>query len=151
MDNNFTLNIHEIFMSRALELAKQGRGRVSPNPMVGCVLVKDGEVIGEGYHEEFGGPHAEIMAFRNSRKDPMDSVAYVNLEPCCIRGKTPPCTNALIENGISEELVPSIHARNIVSYDGLTKRRNRGGKYAEQERNRPKKSDYKLHVFKKTI
>ena len=89
-------------MSRALELARKGRGRVSPNPMVGCVLMKDGEIISEGYHEQFGGPHAEVMAIRNSRKDPVDSVAYVNLEPCCISGNTPPCTNALKENGISE-------------------------------------------------
>ena len=105
MDNIFTIDVHEAFMSRALELAKQGRGHVSPNPMVGCVLVKDGEMIGEGYHGEFGGPHAEIMAIRNSRKDPMDSIAYVNLEPCCISGKTPPCTEALIQNGITEVFI----------------------------------------------
>ena len=65
MDNIFTTDINEIFMSRSLELAREGRGKVSPNPMVGGVLVKDGEMIGEGYHEEFGGPHAEIMALRN--------------------------------------------------------------------------------------
>ena len=102
MDNILTTNIHDLFMSRAIELAKQGRGHVSPNPMVGCVLVRDGDIIGEGYHEKFGGPHAEIMALRNARKDPLDSTAYINLEPCCITGKTPPCTTALIENGISE-------------------------------------------------
>ena len=102
MDKILTTNIHDLFMSRAIELAKQGRGHVSPNPMVGCVLMHAGDIIGEGYHEEFGGPHAEIMALRNSRKDPVDSIAYINLEPCCITGKTPPCTNALIENGISE-------------------------------------------------
>ncbi len=105
MDKILTTSIHDLFMSRAIELAKQGRGPVSPNPMVGCVLVKDGDIIGEGYHEEFGGPHAEIMALRNARKDPVDSIVYVNLEPCCIAGKTPPCTNALIENGISEVFI----------------------------------------------
>ena len=78
MDNIFTIDIHEAFMSRALKLARKGRGKVSPNPMVGCVLVKDGEMIGEGYHEEFGGPHAEIMALHNSRKDPVDSIASVS-------------------------------------------------------------------------
>ena len=59
---------HADYMARAIELAKNGRGNVSPNPMVGCVLVKDGEIIGEGYHEKFGGPHAEVMAFRNARR-----------------------------------------------------------------------------------
>ena len=83
MDSILTTNMHELFMSRAIELAKQGRGHVSPNPMVGCVLVLDGDIIGEGYHEEFGGPHAEVMAMRNARKDPVDAIAYVNLEPCC--------------------------------------------------------------------
>ena len=58
MDNIFTIDVNEAFMSRSLELARKGRGKVSPNPMVGCILVKDGEMIGEGYHEEFGGPHA---------------------------------------------------------------------------------------------
>lgn len=105
MDSILTTNMHELFMSRAIELAKQGRGHVSPNPMVGCVLVLDGDIIGEGYHEQFGGPHAEVMAMRNARKDPVDGIAYVNLEPCCTTGKTPPCTAALIENGISEVYV----------------------------------------------
>ena len=89
-------------MSRALELAREGRGHVSPNPMVGCVLVKDGEIIGEGYHEKFGSAHAEVSAFNNARKDPYDAIVYVTLEPCCITGKTPPCTDALIHNSISE-------------------------------------------------
>jgi len=106
-------------MSRALELARKGRGRVSPNPMVGCVLMKDGEIISEGYHEEFGGPHAEVMAIRNSRKDPVDSVAYVNLEPCCISGKTPPCTNALIQNGISEVFVGMLDPNHDVNGKGV--------------------------------
>ena len=106
-------------MSRVLELARKGRGKVSPNPMVGCILVKDGEIIGEGYHEEFGGPHAEVMALRNSRTDPMDSVAYVNLEPCCISGKTPPCTNALIENGISEVFIGTLDTNPDVNGKGV--------------------------------
>ena len=92
-----SMQIHENFMSRAIELAKMGRGAVSPNPMVGCVLVKDGEIIGEGYHEKFGGPHAEVMAFRNAIKDPTDCTVYVNLEPCNIESKTPPCTKFLKE------------------------------------------------------
>ena len=75
---------HESYMARAIELAEQGRGSVSPNPMVGCVLVKDGEIIGEGYHQKFGEAHAEVMAFRNAIKDPLDCTVYVNLEPCNI-------------------------------------------------------------------
>ena len=114
-----TTNIHELFMSRAIELAKQGRGYVSPNPMVGCVLVKDGDIIGEGYHEEFGGPHAEIMSLRNARKNPLDSIAYINLEPCCTIGKTPPCTTALIENGISEVYVGMLDPNPDVNGKGV--------------------------------
>jgi diaminohydroxyphosphoribosylaminopyrimidine deaminase/5-amino-6-(5-phosphoribosylamino)uracil reductase len=105
MDNLFTLDVHEAFMSRALELARQGMGKVSPNPMVGCILVKDGEIIGEGYHEEFGGAHAEVSAFNNARKDPVNSTAYITMEPCCITGKTPPCTDALIQNSISDVFI----------------------------------------------
>ena len=128
MDSILTTNMHELFMSRAIELAKQGRGHVSPNPMVGCVLVLDGDIIGEGYHEEFGGPHAEVMAMRNARKDPVDAIAYVNLEPCCKTGKTPPCTSALVENGISEVYVgmldpnPEMNGKGVESLEkaGIT-------------------------------
>jgi diaminohydroxyphosphoribosylaminopyrimidine deaminase/5-amino-6-(5-phosphoribosylamino)uracil reductase len=102
-----------------LELAGKGRGRVSPNPMVGCVLVKDGEIIGEGYHNEFGGPHAEVMALRNSRMDPIDSIAYINLEPCCITGKTPPCTSTLKENGISEVYIGMLDPNSAVNGKGV--------------------------------
>lgn len=121
MENNFNLGLHESFMSRALELARKGRGKVSPNPMVGCVLVKNGEIIGEGYHEEFGGPHAEVMAIRNARMDPVDSVAYVNLEPCCIMGKTPPCTTTLKENGISEVYIGILDSNEEVNGKGVDK------------------------------
>ena len=100
MNNN--LDIHEMFMSRALELAKQGRGSVSPNPMVGCVLVKDGEIIGEGYHAEFGGDHAEVAAIKNAHTDPMDSIAYITMEPCTHYGKTSPCTDLIIKSKIKK-------------------------------------------------
>ena len=119
MDKILTTNIHELFMSRAMELAKQGRGQVSPNPMVGCILVHDGNIIGEGYHEVYGGPHAEIMALRNARKDPVDSITYINLEPCCKTGKTPPCTNALIENGISEMYIGMLDPNPEVNGKGV--------------------------------
>src|SRR5688572_23757876 len=87
-------------MGRALELARRGEGHVEPNPMVGCVLVKGGEVIGEGWHQKFGGPHAEIEALRAAGEAARGATAYVTLEPCSHIGKTPPCTQALIEAGV---------------------------------------------------
>ena len=87
-------------MEHALELALVGWGRVAPNPMVGAVLMRDGEIVGEGYHAEFGGPHAEIVALR-SCDDPRGATCVVNLEPCAHTGKTPPCADALIEAGIA--------------------------------------------------
>jgi diaminohydroxyphosphoribosylaminopyrimidine deaminase/5-amino-6-(5-phosphoribosylamino)uracil reductase len=86
----------ERHMRRALQLAARGAGRVEPNPMVGCVIVKGGCVIGEGYHRRFGGPHAEIAALRACRASPRGATVYVTLEPCCHHGKTPPCVDALL-------------------------------------------------------
>lgn len=87
-------------MRRALALAARGRGGVEPNPMVGCVLVKNGRIVGEGYHRRFGGPHAEVNALRSAGRRARGATAYVTLEPCCHHGKTPPCTDALIAAGI---------------------------------------------------
>lgn len=83
-------------MRRALALAARGRGRVEPNPMVGCVIVLGGRVVGEGYHRRFGGPHAEVFALRQAGAKARGADVYVTLEPCCHFGKTPPCTEALI-------------------------------------------------------
>jgi diaminohydroxyphosphoribosylaminopyrimidine deaminase/5-amino-6-(5-phosphoribosylamino)uracil reductase len=88
------------FMVRALHLAARGQGWVEPNPMVGCVIVAGGKVIGEGYHHRFGGPHAEVEALRRCRSSPRGATLYVTLEPCCHCGKTPPCTRALIDAGV---------------------------------------------------
>lgn len=88
------------YMKRAIELAKKGEGRVSPNPMVGAVIVKDGVIIGEGYHEYCGGLHAERNAFKNCTQTAEGADIYVTLEPCCHTGRTPPCTEAIIENKI---------------------------------------------------
>ncbi|WP_199188660.1 MULTISPECIES: bifunctional diaminohydroxyphosphoribosylaminopyrimidine deaminase/5-amino-6-(5-phosphoribosylamino)uracil reductase RibD [Pirellulaceae] len=86
------------FMRRALDLAERGRGFVEPNPMVGCVIVKDGQIVGEGFHERFGGPHAEINAIASVGGASLEgSTVYVTLEPCCHHGKTPPCTDALLK------------------------------------------------------
>ncbi len=88
-------------MSRALEIAAQGRGRVEPNPMVGCVIARGAEIVGEGYHQQYGGPHAEIEALRVAGPRAKGAVMYVTLEPCCHHGKTPPCTEAVIAAGIA--------------------------------------------------
>lgn len=88
-------------MRRALALAQRGLGRVEPNPLVGCVLVKGGRVVGEGYHRRFGGPHAEVWALRAAGAKARGATAYITLEPCCHFGKTPPCTDALIAAGVA--------------------------------------------------
>jgi diaminohydroxyphosphoribosylaminopyrimidine deaminase/5-amino-6-(5-phosphoribosylamino)uracil reductase len=87
-------------MGRALELAARGRYTTDPNPRVGCVLVRDGEVVGEGWHVRAGGPHAEIIALREAGDRAAGATAYVTLEPCCHHGRTPPCTEALIAAGV---------------------------------------------------
>jgi len=86
----------QVWMRRALELAPRGWGRTAPNPMVGCVIVRDGELVGEGWHREYGGPHAEVEALRQAGEAARGATAYVTLEPCAHHGKTPPCTDALI-------------------------------------------------------
>lgn len=105
-----TIDPDSTWMQQALQLAELGQGCVEPNPMVGCVLVRDGHLISQGYHERFGGPHAECVAvsaaIRSGLKDRLPgSTAYVTLEPCCHHGKTPPCTNLLIENGIRRVVI----------------------------------------------
>jgi diaminohydroxyphosphoribosylaminopyrimidine deaminase / 5-amino-6-(5-phosphoribosylamino)uracil reductase len=89
------------FLGRALDLARSGWGRVHPNPMVGCVLVREGRVVGEGWHRAFGMPHAEVEALREAGAEARGATAYVSLEPCSHHGKTPPCTLALREAGVS--------------------------------------------------
>ena len=105
MENIKYLDNHDKYMSMAIQLAKKGKGLVSPNPLVGCVIVKDGRIIGEGYHKCFGEDHAEVMALKNCTESPKGSSLYVNLEPCSIYGKTPPCTKNIIENSIAEVFI----------------------------------------------
>ena len=96
------------FMKRAIEVAERGIGRVSPNPLVGCVLVKDGQIIAEGWHDHLGGLHAEQMAIHDAESNgfsPNGATAYVTLEPCNHFGRTPPCTEALMWAGIKEVIV----------------------------------------------
>ena len=102
-------------LARAIEIAEQGRGRVSPNPLVGAVIADVDGPIGEGYHREVGAPHAEVEAIRAAgARDLSDATLYISLEPCCHHGRTPPCTDAIRQAGISRVVVasddPSEHA-----------------------------------------
>lgn len=107
-------------LARAIELAEQGRGRVSPNPLVGAVIALDGETIAEGFHRELGAPHAEVEAIRAAaQRDLHDATLYVSLEPCCHRGRTPPCTDAIREVGISRVVVGSDDPSERASGRGL--------------------------------
>ena len=106
-------------MSRALELARRGEGHVEPNPMVGCVVVRDGAVVGEGWHQKFGGPHAETEALAAAGEYARGATAYVTLEPCSHTGKTPPCTQALIKAGIERVVAACRDPNPQVSGAGL--------------------------------
>lgn len=114
------------FMKRALALAARGLGRVEPNPMVGCVLVRRGRVIAEGWHRRFGGPHAEIEALRKARGSARGATAYVTLEPCCITAKTPPCTRALIEAKLRRVVVGTRDPNPKVFGGGIRRLRRAG-------------------------
>lgn len=116
----------EFYMNVALELAKKGMGYVSPNPMVGAVIVKDGEIIGKGYHEKYGCLHAERNAIANCVKSPEGGTIYVTLEPCCHYGKTPPCTEAIIEAGIEKVVVGAMDDNKLVSGKGVKILREHG-------------------------
>lgn len=116
----------QYFMRRALLLARRGEGRVEPNPMVGCVICRDGRIIGEGFHRRFGGPHAEVDALRRCSKSPRHATLYVTLEPCCHVGKTPPCTSALVEAGIARVVVACRDPNPLVDGKGIAALRRAG-------------------------
>ena len=103
---NSDSNFHLKWMRRAINLALLGKGRTSPNPLVGAVIIdKYGELIAEGFHLKAGFPHAEAMAFDNLKRNPEGGSLYVNLEPCCHEGKTPPCVKRIISSGIKKVFV----------------------------------------------
>lgn len=114
------------YMLRAAALAERGSGFVNPNPLVGCVIVRDGRVIGEGWHERYGGLHAERSALKNCTEDPRGAVMYVTLEPCCHYGKNPPCTEAVIGAGIARVVVGSDDPNPQVAGKGLQQLRDAG-------------------------
>lgn len=107
------------YMKRALELAKKGCGYTNPNPMVGAVILKDGKIIGEGWHENYGKPHAERNALSKCQESPQAATLYVTLEPCCHYGKTTPCTEAIIESGIKKVVIGSLDPNPLVEGKGI--------------------------------
>jgi diaminohydroxyphosphoribosylaminopyrimidine deaminase/5-amino-6-(5-phosphoribosylamino)uracil reductase len=111
---------HSDYMTKALQLAERGRYTVSPNPMVGCVIVNQGEIVGQGYHIQAGGPHAEMAALQEAGEKARGAIAYVTLEPCCHHGKTPPCTDALINAGIRKVVAACKDPNPLVAGKGLT-------------------------------
>lgn len=115
-------------MKRALELGESGRGLVSPNPMVGCVIVHEDLIIGEGFHEIYGGPHAEVNAINSVKKPELlrESTAYVSLEPCAHWGKTPPCANLLVEKGLKKVVIGALDSNPLVGGKGVEILRNAG-------------------------
>lgn len=106
------------YMQQALTLAKQGCGWVSPNPMVGAIIVKENTIIGRGFHAQYGGLHAERNALADCTTSPQGAVMYVTLEPCCHFGKTPPCTDAIIESGITKVVIGSSDPNPLVAGKG---------------------------------
>lgn len=118
----------EVYMQRALELAQLGQGRVSPNPMVGCVIVHGGKIIGEGWHQQFGGPHAEVNAIQSVEDKSLlsESTVYVTLEPCSHFGKTPPCVDLLLEHRVKRVIVCNKDTHSLVAGKGIEKLRTAG-------------------------
>ncbi|MCZ8133939.1 MAG: bifunctional diaminohydroxyphosphoribosylaminopyrimidine deaminase/5-amino-6-(5-phosphoribosylamino)uracil reductase RibD, partial [Algoriphagus sp.] len=112
---------HTLYMRRALELAEWGRGYVSPNPLVGCVIVHGERIIGEGWHREFGGPHAEVHAIKAVENQSLlsESTVYVTLEPCAHWGKTPPCANLLVEKKVKKVVIAATDTNPLVGGKGI--------------------------------
>lgn len=121
---------HQYYMSRAIELAKKGRFTTRPNPNVGCVIVKDNQIIGEGFHYLAGQPHAEVFALRQAyehdAKHLQGATAYVTLEPCSHHGRTPPCADALIKAGISRVVIAVVDPNPKVDGGGIAKLQQAG-------------------------
>ena len=116
----------ELYMLECLSLAEKGAEYVSPNPMVGAVLVKRGKIIGCGYHRQFGGAHAEVNAMRSAKNNVRGATLYVNLEPCNHFGKTPPCTKLIISSGIKEVIVGMRDPNPLVQGKGIAQLRQAG-------------------------
>lgn len=112
---------HTNLMLQTIKLAKKGTGHTSPNPLVGALIVKNGKIIARGYHQQAGGHHAEIVALNQAGHKAKNAIMYVNLEPCCHQGKTPPCTKALIKAGLKEIHIAMLDPNPLVSGQGKKK------------------------------
>jgi len=119
-------SIHEKYMQRAIDLALLAEGRTSPNPLVGAVIVREGKIVGEGYHQRAGEPHAEINALANADDLACGATIYVTLEPCCHYGRTGPCCEALIEAGVSEVIVATVDPNPKVAGQGIARLQEAG-------------------------
>jgi diaminohydroxyphosphoribosylaminopyrimidine deaminase/5-amino-6-(5-phosphoribosylamino)uracil reductase len=113
-------------MQRCLDLAKSARGRTSPNPLVGCVIVQDGKIVGEGFHPQAGQPHAEVFALQAARDRAQGATVYVNLEPCSHYGRTPPCADALIQAQVNRVVVGMVDPDPRVAGSGIARLRQAG-------------------------
>ena len=116
----------ESYIQLAIEIAKKGMGNVSPNPLVGCVIVKNDKIIGAGFHEKFGSSHAEINAINSANESIEGSALYVNLEPCSHTGKTPPCVDKIIENKVKRVVIGTLDMNPLVSGSGIKKLKKAG-------------------------
>src|SRR5262249_17539435 len=122
-----TTDTDSLHLARAIELARRGVGAVKPNPAVGPVVARDGEVLGEGWHERFRSPHAELNAIEAcGMADLTGATLYISLEPCCHEGKTPPCTDAIVQAGITRVVVGSDDPTEKASGRGLGILRDEG-------------------------
>ncbi|HAP67262.1 MAG TPA: bifunctional diaminohydroxyphosphoribosylaminopyrimidine deaminase/5-amino-6-(5-phosphoribosylamino)uracil reductase RibD [Nitrospinae bacterium] len=109
----------EKYMKRAIDLALTAKGRTSPNPVVGAVIIKGGKIVGEGCHKKAGTPHAEVNAINSAGKNAKDGIMYVTLEPCCHKGRTPPCTKTIIKSGIKKIVIGMVDPNPIISGKGI--------------------------------
>ena len=124
---------HEDYMQRCIDLAHLGSSWVAPNPMVGCVIVKNGQIIGEGYHQRYGEAHAEVNAIAavKNKEQLVGATVYVNLEPCSHHGKTPPCSDLLVSSQIAEVIIGCRDTNKLVSGKGIEKLLRAGIKVQE--------------------
>ena len=116
----------EYYIQKTIQLARKGIGRVNPNPLVGSIIVKNGEIVGKGYHHCFGKDHAEVVALKDAGENARDATMYVNLEPCCHHGKTPPCTDAIIKAGIKRVVIGMVDPNPLVNQQGIKTLMNHG-------------------------
>lgn len=114
------------YMKLALELAKKGFAKVNPNPMVGAVVVKDGKIVGRGWHKFYGGPHAEVYALDEAGEEAKGATIYVSLEPCSHFGKTPPCCEKILKSGIKKCVIACLDPNPLVAGKGIERLKSAG-------------------------